>query len=1271
LTYYSGYGVSGSGTSIAPIQAGIYTVVASFAGSTDYASASSQSTFAITQATPLVEVSDSGGTFNGSAFGATASVSGVVSGVDNSFAASLESVSPTLTYYSGSSVSGSGTSIAPTQAGTYTVVASFAGSTDYSSASSQSTFAITKATPLASVSDSGGTFNGSAFGATASVSGVVSGVDNTFAASLESVSPTLTYYSGSGVSGSGTSIAPTHAGTYTVVASFAGSTDYASASSQSTFAITQATPLVEVSDSGGTFNGSAFAATASVSGVVSGVDNSFAASLETVAPTLTYFSGSSASGSGTSIAPTQAGTYTVVASFAGSTDYASASSQSTFIITKATPVVSVSDGGTFNGFGISATASVSGVVVGVDNSFAASLESASPTLTYYSGSSVSGSGTSIAPTQAGTYTVVASFPGCTDYASASSQSTFAITKATPQVSVSDSGGTFTGSSFPATASVSGVAVGIDNTFAASLESVSPTLTYYSGSAVSGSGTSIAPSALGTYTVVASFPGSTDYASASSQTTFAIVTNTPVVTVTDAGGLVNGSPFPASASIAAGSGSPSSMLEGVGLSLTYYAGTSASGTPLSGAPSSVGAYTVVASFPGSTDYASSSSQTTFYIVNTKLVIFQETQVTAGSPFLLTVTAETAAGVVDTSFSGSITLTLVNNPNAASFTGTLTETASSGQATFSNLVLDEVGVSYQIKALTTLGIGATVTAISSPFAVSPAGSVVHTATLTAPAAATDAGSNSLTYSGTVGGYTSLFGLQLEFGLESVVQPANFAQLDNSANFSTLFSLNKHGAKELNLVSVTGANLTNSGAYFIVPNGNLYAWNGVSITSSEAAGAVASLGSAVYADPELLYDASNIPYMPLASTVEGQLDLQQPTGTSTYFFNARGINEKYLQSSNGSNSGAAEGFYIIVPNGNLYAWTNSLSATLLTTPVATLPAVYYENPVLLTLPTPQGNLATVTASVTDGTLSVSDTGFQGEVIAYVSTADGTQTYLATFTDNAPVVTQPPSTSSVSNSSAFVTTLNSTDVAGDSVTYANAAVGGDNPLFDVEQQLDLAAPPQATNYFYNTRGYKEKYLISNNGSNLEEGSYYMLLPNGNLYAWDNNSVPTTLNSGFFVTNVGTAAYKNPTLLTNAQPGYDPAAFSTQQTLDLASGGANYFYNNRGEQEKYLVSQKTGTYYIMMPNGNLYAFIDNSIIDTLDAAPVAALPSYYYQNPTFLFNAAAQGTPTGVTVNLTGDTLTVNPNGYVGTVTVYFTVSDGILTTNEAVLVTFTAGPN
>ena len=103
-------------------------------------------------------------------------------------------------------------------------------------------------------------------------------------------------------------------------------------------------------------------------------------------------------------------------------------------------------------------------------------------------------------------------------------SSLSITPATPGVTVSARGGTYTGAPITATATVTGV----DGTAAASLEGVTPTLTYYAGSGTSGTDLgAAAPSAVGTYTVVASFPGSADYApTQSAPATFVIA---PVIT----------------------------------------------------------------------------------------------------------------------------------------------------------------------------------------------------------------------------------------------------------------------------------------------------------------------------------------------------------------------------------------------------------------------------------------------------------------------------------------------------------------------------------------------------------------------------------------------------------------------------------------------------------------------------------------------------------------------------------------------------------------------
>ena len=97
-----------------------------------------------------------------------------------------------------------------------------------------------KSTPTVTVSDAGGTYTGQAFAATDSVAGS-NGMAST---TLEGVGLTLTYYSGNTVGNNALSGAPITAGTYTVVASFAGSADYAASSASFTFTIAPATPTI-------------------------------------------------------------------------------------------------------------------------------------------------------------------------------------------------------------------------------------------------------------------------------------------------------------------------------------------------------------------------------------------------------------------------------------------------------------------------------------------------------------------------------------------------------------------------------------------------------------------------------------------------------------------------------------------------------------------------------------------------------------------------------------------------------------------------------------------------------------------------------------------------------------------------------------------------------------------------------------------------------------------------------------------------------------------
>ena len=186
--------------------------------------------FTIAQATPTIQVTDTGGTYNGLPFPATVTVASI----DGTAAASLEGVTPIVTYCQGNSCS----TTPPTQAGTYTAYATFPGSTDYAeTTSAMVTFTIAQASPTIQVTDSNGTYNGLPFPATVTVTGV----DGSAAASLEGVTPIVTYCQGNSCS----TTPPTQVGTYTVEATFLGSTDYAPAKS-ATVTFTVAAGIVTV-----------------------------------------------------------------------------------------------------------------------------------------------------------------------------------------------------------------------------------------------------------------------------------------------------------------------------------------------------------------------------------------------------------------------------------------------------------------------------------------------------------------------------------------------------------------------------------------------------------------------------------------------------------------------------------------------------------------------------------------------------------------------------------------------------------------------------------------------------------------------------------------------------------------------------------------------------------------------------------------------------------------------------------------------------------------
>jgi CSLREA domain-containing protein len=227
----------------------------------------------------------------------------------------------------GSSTTATSTfSIASLTAGSHTIHAVYTPTGLFQTSSDKLDLTISQATPTISVNPVNITFG------TALANGQLSGAATWLVGgSKVTVSGTFAYTSAKGtVLGAGAG--QSEAVTFTPD----DSTDYTTASATVTVNVTQATPTVQVTDAGGTYNQNPFPATATVKGV-NGVAGS---SLEGVTPTLKYYSGSISTGVPLAGAPILPGTYTVKASFAGSTDYTSASATATFTINTPAPSIS-------------------------------------------------------------------------------------------------------------------------------------------------------------------------------------------------------------------------------------------------------------------------------------------------------------------------------------------------------------------------------------------------------------------------------------------------------------------------------------------------------------------------------------------------------------------------------------------------------------------------------------------------------------------------------------------------------------------------------------------------------------------------------------------------------------------------------------------------------------------------------------------------------------------------------------------------------------------
>jgi len=496
----------------AVLDAGSHTLNATFYPTDDrnYADASASVPLLVNKAAPNVTIAGGTFTYDGQPHGANASATDY---------RGLPLTPVTIAY--------NGLPDVPVAAGSYAAVATYGGDVNHTERSATATITIQKAAPsIVLSSPTTFTYDAQPHGVTAAVYGVGG----------TSIGSAHVVYAG--LTGE-----PVNAGTYTATVTFDGDANYAPRTISATVTINPAAPTLTVSGGSFVYDKQPHAATVMATGVggeaLTGV-------------TITY--------DGAADAPVNAGTYAVVAALSASANYTAVSATGSLMITKAAPIVTVTDAT----FTYGEPHVLSAVATGVGGELLSSSLS-----TIYNGQP------GLIPYDAGTYAAVAAYPGSANYTSATGTGTLTIVQAVPTFVVSGGDVTYTGQPQPALVAVTGVHGETLSTY---------TVTY--------NGSSAAPIDAGTYAVHASFAGSANYAPADASNTLVIQRATPTVSASGGAYTYDAQPHPATVRASDIAGQP--------LPLTVkYNGAAAP-------PVDAGTYAVEATFAGSLNYAAATA-----------------------------------------------------------------------------------------------------------------------------------------------------------------------------------------------------------------------------------------------------------------------------------------------------------------------------------------------------------------------------------------------------------------------------------------------------------------------------------------------------------------------------------------------------------------------------------------------------------------------------------------------------------------------------------------
>ena len=314
------------------------------------------------------------------------------------------------------------------------------------------------------------------------------------------------------------------------------------------------------------------------------------------------------------------------------------------------------------------------------------------------------------------------------------------------------------------------------------------------------------------------------------------------------------------------------------------------------------------------------------------------------------------------------------------------------------------------------------------------------------------------------------------------------------------------------------------------------------------------------------------------------------SNYYFNQRGYGEKFFLGNEGSSSWD---WHFILPNGEVYAWTGTIGGSTL---LDTVDPMYHADPSLLFNAQPAANFApTLSIDQQADTLTITpQNGFTGSFQVTVYASDGTASVQQSFNvDVTTAANTVPVLQSISNQSMTTTdgsvqvSLVASDGDGDPITFsATSVVTSAQVAYDLDQQHEFYANSSivGSNYYFNQRGYGEKFFLGNEGSSSWD--WHFILPNGEVYAWTG-----TIGGSTLLDTVDPMYHADPSLLFNAQPAanFAPTLSIDQQADTLTITPQNGF---------------TGSFQVTVYASDGTASVQQSFnVDVTTAAPTQQAP--------------------------------------------------------------------